>query len=329
MVFVVSPLLDHEEFLTNLCEQYYINNQTITDLSEQFNLSRYKILKYLDEAKERNLVTISIHSPFSRNYDLEKTLRNEFDLEIFILKDNQDLAKSDLNFWHFAASHVQQLIKEAKIVSLSWGNTIYKTIDQFSPIIRENLTFTQFIGEFGKYHSLAGSMRLVQKAADCYESNYLTLPAPLYIINDSTKLALTLEPVIAKTLETARHSDLLFTGISTPTAIESVAPWYDLKHLLFKDFDQAVGFLYGRPFDYYGNFLTAKTDKTFGLSLTDTFNIPNRVGICNSKFKVRSIIGALRGGFFTHLIIDEKIALKILDLLEKDEKKAYHLENNN
>ncbi|WP_316246489.1 sugar-binding domain-containing protein, partial [Enterococcus faecium] len=79
-----------------------------------------------------------------------------------ILKSSEDLSQHDLLFSKFAADYIQELIKKANVVALSWGDTVYKVIDQFKMGAREELIFTQFIGEIGKYNSLAGSTRLVQ-----------------------------------------------------------------------------------------------------------------------------------------------------------------------
>ncbi|MBP2966934.1 sugar-binding domain-containing protein, partial [Acinetobacter baumannii] len=133
----------------------------------------------------------------------------------------------------FVADYVQVFIKQAKIVSLSWGNSVFKVIDQFKLFVQEDLIFTQFIGENGKYNSLAGSTRLVQKAAESYEASYLTLSIPLYIINDTARNLMSLEPLMSKTISTAIQTDLLISGIGTPNSLESVDIWKKHKNLLF------------------------------------------------------------------------------------------------
>lgn len=87
-------------------------------------------------------------------------------------------------------------------------------IDQFKMGAREELIFTQFIGEIGKYNSLAGSTRLVQKAAERYESSYLTLSIPLYVINETARELMALEPSLANTLATASHADMLISELA-------------------------------------------------------------------------------------------------------------------
>lgn len=306
------------QLLVNLTKDYYIEDIPITTLTEKYGLSRYKILKYLNDAKDQGIITINIQAPYERNYELETQLSSLFNTSFFILKEGEDVSNADYYFWKFSAEIIEDYIIQSKVVSLSWGDSIYQVIEQFKPAITDNLMFTQFVGEIGKYHSLAGSMRLVQKAASKFEANYLTLSAPLYIINDEARKLLALEPLLQKTLITAEQSDVLLTAVATPASITSVDSWNQNKLLLFgESFNQTCGFAFGRPFDQYGNFLNLENDKTFGLSLEQIFQIPKRICVNNNKFKTNALIGALRGNFFTHLFLNEKSALSILAKLER------------
>ncbi|KXS08688.1 DNA-binding transcriptional regulator [Enterococcus faecium] len=309
---------DYESLLVKICEDYYLEDINISEISKKYGITRYKALKYIEDAREKQLVSISINSPYARNYELEEIFKNYFKTNIYILKSSEDLSQHDLLFSKFAADYIQELIKKANVVALSWGDTVYKVIDQFKMVAREELIFTQFIGEIGKYNSLAGSTRLVQKAAERYESSYLTLSIPLYVINETARELMALEPSLANTLATASHADMLISGIGTLSSIDSVEPWNKHRKILFPSMTDTVGFLYGRPFNINGEFIKASKDKTFGLSLKEIFDIPKRIGICKSKFKAESCLGALNGNFFTDLFLDEKTAWKILSLIKKE-----------
>lgn len=306
--------LPNDDFLLELSEKYFLQNWTIADISKKYDISRYKILKYLDESKEKKLIEIKLNTPYSRNYELEKIFSNKFNSNVFILKEPADIANYDSDFWHFSANIIQEHIDEKKIISCAWGESVYKTIEQFSMKIQDNIIFTQFIGVMGKYQSIATAMNIVKKAANKYGGNYLTLFSPLYIFNDTTRSLLALEPAIYKTLEKARNSDMVIVGIETASAINSVSTWKEQKYILFPSIENAIGLLYGRPFDNNGEFLDKRLDKTFGLTLDEILSIPQRFCICNDKYKAKAVLAALKGNSITHLLIDEDTALKILSL---------------
>lgn len=306
------------ELLINIAQDFYLNHLTIADISSKYAISRYKISKYLDEAYAEKIVSITIRSPFNRNLELENQLSQTYPgHHFYVLASPEADANDSHRFYEFAAQQVQKLIEPLKIVGLSWGDTVYNVIDQFKPITKEHLTFTQFVGENGKYNSLAGSMRMVQKAANKYNSRYLTINAPLYLLNDQTRQALRQEPAIAPTLRAAQQIDLILTGLGTLESVESIDSWHQSFTALFPDVQpQAIaGLLYGRPFDRTGHFLnTVSTDKTFGLSIEAILKVATRVAVVNNKFKSTALAAALTGQFLTDLILDEPTAAKVLAL---------------
>lgn len=313
--------LEKEELLIQLAQDYYVKNIPITELTKTYGISRYKILKHLEEANDTGVVTITINSPFQRNKELEAYFKQHFTTDVLVLKNTENIIEEETLFWEFCSTVIQEAIEDTKIVSLSWGDSVYKIIEQFKPSIKEDITFAQFLGESGKYQTLAGSLRLVQKAANKYEGDYLTLTAPLYILDPSVRTKLALEPGISTTLSLAKRSDLLLTSLATPASITSVDAWNQNKELIFgPTFDQAIGMAYGRPFNLAGEFLIDDLDKTFGLSLDDIFAIPKRIAISNSKFKAEACLGALNGEFFTQLIVDEKTALKITQFYKRQKQ---------
>lgn len=315
---LMNNKLEKEDLLVELSKDYYVKNIPITELTQKYQLSRYKILKHLEEASETGVVTITINSPFQRTKELEAFFKQHFQTEVIVLKNTESIIEQETQFWEFCSTIIQDEVEHSKIVSLSWGDSVYKVIEQFKPSIKEDITFAQFLGESGKYQTLAGSLRLVQKAASKYEANYLTLTAPLYILDNQARAKLALEPGISTTLSVAKQSDLLISSLATPASITSVDAWNQNKELIFgKIFDQAIGMAYGRPFNLNGEFLIDEKDKTFGLALPDILNIPKRVAICNSKFKAEACLGALNGHLFTKLIVDEKSALKIMQLMKR------------
>lgn len=310
-------LSDYDALLVKLCEDHYLEGINVSELGNKYNMSRYKVIKCLEEAKEKQIVTIQITSPYSKHDELELFFKRHFQTNVHVMQDVANPSNQEAQFFQFVADHVQEQLAAANVVSLAWGDTMYRVIDKFKKRSQEDLIFTQFIGEFGKYNSLAGSLRLVQKAAETYHAKYVTLSAPVYIINDLTREALSLEPGLAETLNIAKSSDVLLTGIGTPASIEAVPIWNQYTKSLFPDLTNHAGFLYGRPYNDQGHFLMPEWDKTFGLNISDILGIPIRMGVCHSKFKAHACLGALKGNLLTHLFLDEKTAWKVMTLMTK------------
>lgn len=305
----------HQQLLGNLAQDYYLSKMAISDISKKYNLSRYLIMKYLDEAFSSGIVDINIHTEYDRNAHLEHQLSKTFNIKnIYVIKDPDNPLDRDKIIANFAATQIQSLINEHMVIGLSWGETIFTVLDHFSRQPAQDLVFTQFMGENMKYKSSAASMRMVQKAAAKYDSPYYTIPGPLYILNDNARNALYQEPAFTEAFKTANNMDMIVCGLGTLQSIDSIPAWHDNKAKLFANvnLNQVAGMAFGRPYDINGNFLIHPTyDKTLSISLNKILNVPKRIAIVQRKSKYQAALGALRGNLFTDIILTESIALRI------------------
>lgn len=310
----------HELLIGNIAQDYYYDKMPISYLTEKYNLSRYLILKYLDEGITHGIVQININSGFRRNAELEQRLKKKFSIRhIYVLKDPKDPAKREDNIGNFSALQIQTLIKKCHVVGVAWGETVYNVISHMQQSERSDLVFNQFIGEEMKYNSSFGSMRMVQLAAAKYDAPYYVLPGPSYIVNDKIRKALRNEPSMKKAMDVMTKMDMIICGVGTLASIDSVQPWRDYKADIFPnvDLNKIVGMVYGRPFDIDGDFLVdSRNDKTLAAPLKTLLKVPNRFCIVLRRSKYRAALGALRGGFFTDLVLSEANALRIANIVK-------------
>ncbi|WP_125588540.1 sugar-binding transcriptional regulator [Companilactobacillus jidongensis] len=305
---------EHDILLGNLAQDYYLSKMSINDMSKKYSISRYLILKYLDEALTTGIVDINIHSGYERNVELERKLSKKFNINhLYVIKDPVNPTKRDELISSFSAVQTQAIIKNCNVVGLSWGETVYEVLDHFNKSSQEDLVFTQFMGENMKYKSSSGSMRMVQKAASKYDVPYYTMPGPLYIINDDVRNGFMTEPTSTRVFNIAEEADLLICGLGTLASVDSIDVWHDNKTKIFPkvDLDKIVGMAYGRPYDINGNFLNLDDDKTLSMPLDNILNVSRRFAIVQSKAKYKAALGALRGEFFTDMVMTEAIALRL------------------
>ena len=71
---------NQEEMLVEVARLYYERSQTQAEIGRQFHISRSTVSRLLQEARDRNVVRISINYPWKRDYDLERQLFKRFQL---------------------------------------------------------------------------------------------------------------------------------------------------------------------------------------------------------------------------------------------------------
>lgn len=305
-----------EMLLASIAQDFYLSKLPISTISRKYNLSRYLVTKYLDEALARGIVDINIHTGYARNAQLEKRLSQSLPIKrLFVLKDPGTPAARQSMVANFAAYQLQAAIRQAHVVGLTWGETVFDVLNAFSPQDgASDLVFTQFVGENMKYHSSSGSMRMVQKAASSYDAAYYTIPGPLYVLNDQVRKGLIKEPPLAAAFNYAAKMDLILSALGTLESIDSIQPWHANKAAILQGVDpkQVAGMAFARPFDINGNFLIdERHSKALSLPLDQILRVPRRFGVVQQKGKVKAALGALRGGFFTDIIITEALAIRI------------------
>ncbi|MDR2977485.1 MAG: sugar-binding transcriptional regulator [Streptococcaceae bacterium] len=307
------------DLLANLARDYYLSNMTFSELVDKYSLSRYLVNKYLEMARQTGVVTILIDTPLRRNQELERQFHQLFDInEIAIIEDG-GLENGRDNLIRFSAEYIQKYIIQSSIVGTLWGATIYDVTEHFTPMVRDGLIFTQFMGENRKYKSAAGSRRMVENAAQKFSSNFITLSGPLYIVNKDVRKGLIHEIASQPAMKAAKKMDMLFSGLGTLASVNSIPDWRKHIHEIFPhvNLDEIAGMVYGRPIDINGKVLVDPSeDCVFGLSMLQILQTPRRIVIVPSKFKAQSTLGALRGKFFTDLIVTEAVAKRILDEIE-------------
>lgn len=311
---------EHNQLLADLAQDYYLSKMAISDISKKYHLSRYLIMKYLDEALASGIVSINIHTNYDRNAKLEQELKKQFKIKnLVVIKDPNNPLDRDEIIATFAANQVQSLISNRKIIGLTWGETIYTMLDHFNKQTSSDLIFTQFMGENMKYHSSAASMRMVQKAATKYDAPYCTIPGPLYVLNDQARNDLYKEPAFSEAFAIANKMDLIVCGLGTLQSVNSIPAWHDHINEIFPGVDTAeiAGMAFGRPFDLNGRFLVdSANDKTLSIPLSAIERVPRRVAVVQRKSKYQAALGALAGQLFTDMILTESVALRITEALD-------------
>lgn len=301
-------------FLAELSTMYYDLGMTQSEIAAKLSITRFKISKYLQEARNNHVVEISINYPRERMFEIEKSLKEKFNLKNAIVLNTSSLPIDETlhSIGKTGAEYLQGIIKENTILGMTWGKTISSVIKQLNPKSKPPITVVPVVGAAAKDDPLVDTPDLIRMVAKAYNGKYKYLYAPLYIDNDYARKSLIQEPVINDTLFLANKANIVLTGIGTTDAVFASSLWsnYLIHDLKVKN---AVGCVYGYVFDINGNLIDNNiNNKVVGIDLNTLLHVEYRIGITSSKFKAKAILGALRGKFINVLITDEDTATKVL-----------------
>ncbi|MDF7638985.1 sugar-binding domain-containing protein [Lactobacillus sp. ESL0791] len=309
-----------DEELANIAHDYYLSKLNIAEIGKKFGLSRYLIDKALELAEDKGIVKINIYQSVKQNAQLERDFKRLFNLKNVFILENQDTKNQDNEeIVSFAAKQLQSYANSAHTIALTWGTLVQDIINNFDQEDRTDLTFVQPLGQV--IRSDKNKYPLVQGAADKFNANCLTLPAPLYAANPALVQALHEEPFYQNLQNYYKKIDLIFTNVGTSQSLESdqfFMKYYNEEVFAGIDRSKIAGIIFGRPFDINGNFFAQIDEHICGISLNDLMKIPKRFLVVKNRFKEDALLGALRSGLITHLVTNSGIAERVLQKNETE-----------
>jgi deoxyribonucleoside regulator len=315
---------EYISLLSEVAILYYENDMTQSEIAKRLLTSRSKVSRLLKEAREKKIVEITINEPWERLLAIEGEFLKRFPLtHIRIINTKGCTYEMSLKkLGELTAYYIDCKINKNTILGMSWGNTIYHTVQSLKSNKNIPLTVVQIMGAALKDKPEIDGIDLAKQFAKTYGGKYHYLYAPLFVQDKEMKEKLIRDPYISDTLSLAKKASIILTSVGSIDSTISNTAW----HSYINSYTQyslqasgAVGHIGGHFYDINGLKVDSiLNDTIIGIDLEDFYNAPNVVCVAGSKEKAPAILGAVRGGYIKTLIIDDAAALRILEL--DDEK---------
>ncbi len=310
------------ELLCEVSRLYYENNMTQNDIAKQIHTSRPTVSRLLQEARDKGVVEIIIHYPWDRSPQLEQELTSRFGLMDIRVLDSSRLSGDDvlIGVCRLAARYLQGVLKENTSLGLSWGQTMYHTIQQLRPEQQFPIKVIQLFGAANSANRLTDGPDLVRQLANLYGGECYYIHAPLFVESSDTRTALLQDPHINETLSMAREADIALTGIGSldKTQNMTASRYLDKKMIDALKAQGSIGHICAQHYDINGQVLSTDIhQRLIGISLDDLRKIRQVIGVACGNVKVPSILGALRGQLINTLVTDDVTARQVLELNQR------------
>lgn len=311
---------EKNSLLASVASLYYEHDMTQSQIAERLFTSRSKISRLLKEAREKKVVEIIIKGPWERLIDIENEFMKRFNLKhIRIINTKGSSYELTLiKLGEIAAYYIDAKISKNTILGISWGNTIYNTVQSLKSNKNIPLTVVQIMGAALKDNPEIDGIDLVKQFAKIYGGKYHYLFAPLFVEDKDMRDKLIRDPYISDTLSLAKRATVILTSVGSIDSTISNTAWskyIDSYTQYSLQSSGAVGHIGGRYYDINGKQIESELNNTIiGIDLNDFYNAPDVICVAGSKEKSKAILGAIRGKYIKTLIIDDTAALRILEL---------------
>lgn len=293
--------------------KYYNEGLTQTEIAKALNLSRMKVIKYLEIAKTNNIIQFKININEISDENLQKNLLKKYKLEdIYIVPSSNQNTVDSITI--AAAQYIEDRISNDTMINIGYGEAVSKTLGHLSISSKYKVAFVSLTGGVKFYMPTA-----IDQSSDYYtNSNYshYIIPSPLIVSSEKLATSLKNEKSIKNILEMVPYSNLTVIGIGAlndkSTLIkEGLLSIRDIE--IFKS-KGAIGDLLNQFYDINGNSVDLDLHKRLISTEIDLLKSLNHVvAVAGGIEKKEAIIGALKGGYINVLITDENIARSLLE----------------
>lgn len=314
----MATVTDRKKLLYKIAKAYYEDNLTQEEIGKLFGLSRIKVSRLLQQARDERIVHITIIPPTESNVELERELAARYGLDEVVIVTPSSYDKTVLTheLGSATADYLMRCLQGNEVLSISWGTTLLAVVEALPAQNWPEMKVVPMLGGLGRQESETHGADLVHQVAQTFNAKPRMIPAPGIVSSQMVRDALLTDAQIASTLALAAQADIAVVGIGRPTPDSVVMQSGILTEKEFAHLQVcgAVGDIALRFFDTQGRAVQHEIcGRIIGLDLEQIKRIPRVIGAAGGVEKVEVIRAALQGKLISVLVTDEQSALQLLD----------------
>lgn len=310
--------------LYRAAELYYVHDMTMGAMAERFDVSRSTVSRMLAEAKRRGIVTVSLRIPDSPADRLSREFHDVFGVTAHITGTARSASPSQRleTVSRSAASLLTSWVTDGTTLGVAWGTTTSSVAAHVNPTPARNVSVVQLNGAAGPHSTGAGaSAPVLDTLAMAFNAELYPFPTPAFFDHEETRALLWRESSVRRILDVRATADLaLFSvGAFHGPVLSQVYSERHLTRETLRDLQahRVVGDLCTVFIREDGSYADIDLNRrASGPTPSDLARIDRRICVVSGVHKVRGVLGALRSGAVTDLVIDDVTAQGVLDRMD-------------
>lgn len=293
-----------ESLMVKIAWYYYMENLTQQAIADQLGISRMRVIKLLDKARQSGVIQFRISSSFDVRHALETKLMERYHLkDCYIVPTNPDASGVNDTVAKAASIYISNHITDNCYINFGYGDTSSRTIAYLAKNLETPVSFVSLTGGVGYY--------LPNSESNIFNAKLYLIPAPLLMSSKEMAAALKQENSVKDVSCMIKLASMTIVGIGSMDNDATIVQSSILSHndFLLLNMKGAVGDIICHFIDKDGNLVDTDIDSRLVSVSLDTLNqLENVIGVAAGKHKVSAITSALKGGYLDILITDEATA---------------------
>jgi dihydroxyacetone kinase-like protein len=295
---------------------YYEEGLKQEEIALRLGVSRGSVFNLLQKARDEGIVTISVDPAGLARADLAVALCEKSGLaECYVLPEDEGELTDRLG--RLGARVMEQGLTPDAVIGVAWGRTVLALSKALAPMQLPGVTVAQSTGSSMATYDFTPEF-CTSNIATRLSARCVNLLAPGVVSTPMMKQLLSREPMIDRHFALLRRCDVILFGVtylSGATLLQESGFMTEEDTHVYRDAG-AVGFASGYFFDAAGKIvMTEFDDRHMVMPLDDFMAVPRRICVGGGPEKVEAIVGMLRAGIATSLVLDSQTAQTVLERL--------------
>ncbi len=304
--------LEKQKKLAYVAQKYYIEDQKQSDIAQDLGVSRPLISRMLSEARELGIVEITIHEPGAREARLLERLRLQSSIRggILVEEGSNDDATNRL-----LSQGAMELLRQLGVrrLGVGWGYLIGQLVSWLEENPQPNSTITDICPLVGNasiparnYQSNENVRLMAQQMGAT--PHFLYLPALPDSLEEKQVLCST--EVYRQIQQQWERLDTALVNIGDYPSSPDFASLVRYGSLLQQQ--RACGRMLIYYFNEDGFIIQSEQDFAIQIPIDMLKQCPNIIGVCSANTSAKALCGALKSGFFTHIVARAELIKSLL-----------------
>lgn len=300
----------------SIAHRFYVRGQSKLEIADAFGLSRFKVARILDSARESGLVRVEFDLPAPIDLALSDEVRAAYGLERALVLDRAasqgDRPEVRRRIGAVAAQLLSEIVTKDDVLGLSWARSVNVMTEAIRILPR--CPIVQLCGVQAGMDMHDRSVETVRRVAAVSGGDAYPIFGPLVLPDRRTAETLRRQPGIAETFGQFRN---------LTKAVVSIGAWRDGESTVYNSLRPAErdaigkrgakGEIAARLFDADGTALsTGLAHHVLAISADELDRVPEVIALGYTAPKAEGIDAVLRSGTVSTLITDTLAAEPLL-----------------
>jgi len=303
-----------ETLIVKTAWYYYVENMTQQKISEKLGISRMRVIKLLEKARQNGVIQFKLRQDSAQRMRTEQQLAEQWNLkDAFIVPTPPDSGLLNETVALAGAMYIADRLPENAFINMGYGDTPSRILNHLATRTESPISVVSLTGGVSYY--------LPNAQSNVFNAKLFLIPAPLLVSSKEMNEALRSEPSVQEISRMVRLASMTVVGIGGMSDDATILKNGILSKndFLYLSMQGAVGDILSHFIDKDGQPVhTGVEERLLSTSLENLRDLDNVIGVAAGASKLEAIRAVLTGGYLDVLVTDEETAVQLIDRTEND-----------